>query len=104
MPRLTRVPTEPTQLLGARNGLRVTKRDSQNVFGDEASDLSDSASDFQPSRSATWSLAANDGGSGVDRIAKKPPPPPPPPSRSTKPPPPLPMKRSALSTSEVPHR
>ncbi|KAK3715386.1 hypothetical protein LTR37_007114 [Vermiconidia calcicola] len=100
MPRLSRVPTEPTQIIGARNGLRVTKRDSprEGVFADDQSDYSDSPSTYEPRRSMSWSTAGNDGST----VAKKPPPPPPPPSRSKKPAPPLPLKRSALSTSEVP--
>ncbi|KAK5167376.1 uncharacterized protein LTR77_007075 [Saxophila tyrrhenica] len=101
MPRLSRVPTEPTQILAGRNNLRVTKRvDSSQrdpVFGDDASDASDSASEL--SRISSWTA----GGQQENAISKKGPPPPPPPSRNTKPaPPPLPMKRSALSTGEVP--
>jgi hypothetical protein len=96
MPRLSRVPTEPTQLLGARNNLRVTKRDYQggDTFGDDQSDYSDLS--LAPSRSTSWSVAGQEGSS----IGKKAPPPPP--SRAKKPPPPPPLKRSALSTSEIP--
>ncbi|KAK4540910.1 hypothetical protein LTR36_008418 [Oleoguttula mirabilis] len=105
MPRLTRVPTEPTQLLAGRSQLRIAKRDGQaggpDVFGDDQSDYSDSpASAFeQHSRTASWSASSafsQDSG-GARKM-----PPPPPPSRAKKPPPP-PPKRSALSTSEVPH-
>lgn len=98
MPRLTRVPTEPSTLLGARSNLRITKsRDnsqppSEGVFADDASEYS--RYDEQLQRTASY---GQDGG-----MAKKAPPPPPP-SRASKPkPPPPPMKRSALSTSEVP--
>lgn len=108
MPRLSRVPTEPTQILAGRSQLRITKRDSQvggaDVFGDDQSDYSDSPSAYeQHSRTASWSassaLSQDPYGSGVARKM----PPPPPPSRAKKPPPPPPLKRSALSTSEVPH-
>lgn len=105
MPRLTRVPTEPSTLLGARSNLRITKsRDSsqpppssshEGVFGD------DQSSDNGYSRYDELQRTASYGqdGSGTARKA----PPPPPPSRASKPkPPPPPMKRSALSTSEVP--
>ena len=98
MPRLTRVPTEPTQLLAGRSSLRITKNrdsDAGDVFSDDASDFSESASAFdrlEHSRTNSW---AQEGGKKA--------PPPPPPSRSKKPPPPPPLKRSALSTSEVPH-
>lgn len=105
MPRLARVPTEPSSILGARSNLRITRsRESSqpppDVFGDEASDYSESPSVFdERARNASWSTAAQDGGSTVKKA-----PPPPPPSRASKPkPPPPPMKRSALSTSEVPH-
>ena len=112
-PRLSRVPTEPTHLIGARNGLRVTKREtngigmngnySNGVFADDASDYTQSPTGTELSRTTSWSMNGNDG-SNAAAMSKRGPPPPPP-SRSTKPkaaPPPLPMKRSALSTSEVP--
>ena len=93
MPRLTRVPTEPSTLLGARSNLRITKsRDNsrppdEGVFADDQSDYE------QMQRTTSY---------GQESMAKKAPPPPPP-SRASKPkPPPPPMKRSALSTSEVP--
>ena len=110
LPRLSRVPTEPTQLIGARNGLRATKRDTNgasgvngSVFADDASDYTDSPTGSELSRTTSWSVGGNDG-SNVTGVCKRAPPPPPP-SRATKPkpaPPPPPMKRSALSTSEVP--
>lgn len=107
MPRLTRVPTEPSALLGARSNLRITKsRDGQHqatgggdVFGDDQSDYSQSPSHYGDQRNASWSTTGQDGGSTTKKA-----PPPPPPSRSKKPPPPPPLKRSALSTSEVPAR
>jgi len=98
MPRLSRVPTDPTHLMGGRSQLRVTKRDALpgDVFGDDQSDYSEtstSASAYGHSRTTSWST--QDAGRKA--------PPPPPPSRAKKPPPPPPLKRSALSTSEVPH-
>lgn len=105
MPRLSRVPTEPSALLGARSNLRITKsRDGQHqatagedVFGDDQSEYSQSPSSFADQRNMSWSTTGQDGGSTTKKA-----PPPPPPSRSKKPPPPPPLKRSALSTSEVP--
>jgi hypothetical protein len=97
MPRISRVPTEPTSLLGARSQLRVTKRDGNpgDVFGDEQNDYgADTVAGSELSRTTSWSNTAHDGGKKA--------PPPPPPSRAKKPPPPPPLKRSALSTSEVP--
>lgn len=105
MPRLSRVPTEPSALLGARSNLRITKsRDGQaapgeDVFGDDQSEYSQSPSSFNDYRNTNWSTTGQDGGSTTKKA-----PPPPPPSRSKKPPPPPPLKRSALSTSEVPNR
>jgi len=93
MPRLTRVPTEPTQILASRSQLRVTKRNDSygaDVFGDDQSDISEAPTEL--TRTTSY---GQDGGRKM--------PPPPPPSRAKKPPPPPPMKRSALSTSEVPH-
>ena len=100
MPRLSRLPTEPTQLLAGRSNLRITKnREPSNVFGDENdSETSESPSDYQHSRATSWSVQGMDAAS----TGRKAPPPPPPPSRAKKPPPPPPMKRSALSTSEIP--
>ncbi|KAK3676330.1 hypothetical protein LTR78_003604 [Recurvomyces mirabilis] len=103
MPRLSRVPTDPIALMaaatGGRDGLRVSKRDSQigNVFGDDQSDYSTEPSSAfdRLQHSRTSSFSQQDGGRKA--------PPPPPPSRSKKPPPPPPLKRSALSTSEIPH-
>ena len=98
MPRLTRVPTEPGVIQGARGALRVTKRD--DVFGDEQSDYGDGRDGGMPVVSRTTSWSRETGMEGIG--GRKGPPPPPPPSRSKKPPPPPPLKRSALSTSEVP--
>ena len=104
MPRLARVPTEPSQILGARSHLRITKsREAApssaggDVFGDDQSDYSDQLNEHH--RATSWSTMANDGNGSTTKKA----PPPPPPSRAKKPPPPPPMKRSALSTSEVPN-
>ncbi|KAI7524946.1 hypothetical protein KC331_g17823 [Hortaea werneckii] len=125
MPRLTRVPTEPTPILNSKASLRSTSKPppprepataatSSNVFGDDqSSENSDTASFLHPrpdpQRSASWSQngflsAAAAAGNGSHDVfgAKKTPPPPPPPSRAKKPPPPPPIKRSALSTGEVP--
>ncbi|KAI7006792.1 hypothetical protein D0869_10540 [Hortaea werneckii] len=127
MPRLTRVPTEPTPILTGKASLRSTSKPppprepatatSPNVFGDDQSDETSDTASFlhhphQPdpaARSASWSqngflsAAAAAGNGSHDAFgAKKTPPPPPPPSRAKKPPPPPPMKRSALSTGEVP--
>lgn len=102
-PRLSRVPTEPTQIMSARNGLRVTKRDNLRGggFDEDQSDFTDSPSASELSRTTSWSI---NGQLGSDISKKMPPPPPPVPSRSKKPPPPPPpMRRSALSTTEVPH-
>ncbi|KXL43270.1 hypothetical protein M433DRAFT_156183 [Acidomyces richmondensis BFW] len=104
MPRLTRVPTDPSHILNARSTLRVTKRENQtgggDVFSDDQSDVSTEAASsvFDQSRGGSWtqSTVTHDGS------GRKGPPPPPPPSRTKKPPPPPPMKRSALSTSEIP--
>ncbi|KAI6857810.1 hypothetical protein D0864_15365 [Hortaea werneckii] len=132
MPRLTRVPTEPTPILTGKASLRSTSKPpppreptttttaatTSNIFSDDQSSetsSSDTASflhqhhqQSDPARSASWSqngfLSAAVAGNGSHDVfgAKKTPPPPPPPSRAKKPPPPPPMKRSALSTGEVP--
>ncbi|KAI6880295.1 BAR-domain-containing protein [Hortaea werneckii] len=124
MPRLTRVPTEPTPILTGKASLRSTSKPpppreptttatNSNIFSDDqSSENSDTASFLphqpDPSRSASWSqngflsAAAANGSHDVFSAAKKTPPPPPPPSRAKKPPPPPPMKRSALSTGELP--
>ncbi|KAK4992960.1 hypothetical protein LTR66_006151 [Elasticomyces elasticus] len=107
MPRLARIPTDPSMLL-TKSQLRPVQRDNaaSDVFGDPG-DRTDNPSDyygdrsaspansFGSSRTASWSALE----AGAGRKA----PPPPPPSRSKKPPPPPPLKRSALSTSEVPY-
>ncbi|KAF2086879.1 BAR-domain-containing protein [Saccharata proteae CBS 121410] len=114
MPRLSRVPTEPSSILANRAALRPVRSRGNEVFDDqddygpddsphrgnsrERSVSPASYGSSAPSRAASWSTAdtGNTGG------ARKPPPPPP--SRAKKPPPPPPpMKRSALSSSEVPH-
>ncbi|KAK5108298.1 hypothetical protein LTR62_008613 [Meristemomyces frigidus] len=105
MPRLSRVPTDPTALLaaatsGAGGQLRIGKRNEQtaDIFSDDQSDYSSEPSSAfdRLQHNRTSSFSQENGG-------RKAPPPPPPPSRSKKPPPPPPLKRSALSTSEIPH-
>ena len=94
MPRLSRVPTDPTQILAGRSQLRITKRDQgADVFGDEQNDYQpESPGGYEEHpRTASWSVARGGGaieeaGDGGRRM-----PPPPPPSRAKKPPPPLPM-------------
>lgn len=84
MPRLSRVPTEPTAILAGRAQLRSTSRQS-DIFGDDSEG------------SAFGSETAS-----VSSTTKRAPPPPPPSRAKKPPPPPPPMKRSALSASEVP--
>ncbi|KAJ9623586.1 hypothetical protein H2203_005848 [Taxawa tesnikishii (nom. ined.)] len=111
MPRLSHVPTEPSML--GRDRLRPVRRDtSSDVFGDPDDDSeslnrtysydersASPATSFGsvPSRSTSWAMDQ------PAPTANKKIPPPPPPSRSKKPPPPPPLKRSSLSTSEVPY-
>lgn len=101
MPRLTRVPTEPSSILANRAQLRPVRK--PDVFGDPDEDsvyasrtASPATSVGSGSRSASWSTYD----SGANNGAKKAPPPPPP-SRAKKPAPPPPMKRSALSSSDL---
>jgi hypothetical protein len=105
---LSRVPTDSSQISNMRLNLRATKsKDSAygaNVFEDADSEFNDHGHGNghgyeQQTRSPSWSM----GGNPPDWATGKKAPPPPPPSRSKKPPPPPPMKRSALSTSEIPH-
>lgn len=111
--RLSRVPTEPTQVLAGRGNLRPTQR---NTFADDYDEDYGSANGHQPYRRdrSPPSPAPSSQGSVISRAASwsnhdlpvmgKKAPPPPPPSRAKKPPPPPPpMKRSALSSSEVSH-
>lgn len=101
---LSRVPTDSSQISNMRLNLRATKsKDSgygANVFEDANSEESDGNgngfSGLEQRRAPSFSA-------GQDWASGKKAPPPPPPSRAKKPPPPPPMKRSALSTSEVPH-
>jgi len=102
---LSRVPTDSSQISNMRLNLRSTQsKDSgygANVFEDADSEVSDAGygnGHGSYGRSPSWSQGANG-----DWASGKKAPPPPPPSRAKKPPPPPPMKRSALSTSEVPH-
>lgn len=102
VPRITRAPTEPSTLLGARSNLRITKsRDGsqpptsshEGLFADDQGENGGASRYDELQRTTSY---------GPDGMAKKAPPPPPP-SRASKPkPPPPPMKRSALSTSELP--
>jgi len=104
---LSRVPTDSSQISNMRLNLRATtSKDSgygANVFEDADSEFNDHGNGnghrYEQTRSPSWSMGANQ----PDWATGKKAPPPPPPSRSKKPPPPPPMKRSALSTSEVPH-
>jgi len=108
MPRLSRVPTEPSVLLASRPQLRPIKRGAidTNVFGDPSDNYLETSSPDRyhndipaspatsqgtvPTRTASWTSL--DTGS----VGKKAPPPPPP-SRAKKPaPPPPPMKKSGL--------
>ncbi|KAL2358747.1 BAR domain-containing protein [Cryomyces antarcticus] len=115
MPRLTRVPTEPSVLTANRSQLRQVKRGQTrgDVFGDPTDELESSSPDRSygersvspatsyssiPSRTTSCSNFDTTSASGLKKV-----PPPPPPSRSKKPPPPPPMKKSALSTSEMPY-
>ncbi|KAF1985900.1 BAR-domain-containing protein [Aulographum hederae CBS 113979] len=113
MPSLSRVPTDSqAMILNGRSHLRPVMRPTINsdIFNDPSddtalngtspdryySDQADSPATSNGSRSTSWSIMEN--GGGTKKAA-----PPPPPSRSKKPPPPLPVKRSLLSSSEVPH-
>jgi hypothetical protein len=111
--RLSRVPTEPTQVLAGRGNLRPVRQ--TNTFADEYEDDYSGANGHQPyrrdrsppspensSQGSVLSRAASWSNHDLPLAGKKAPPPPPP-SRAKKPPPPPPMKRSALSSSEVSH-
>lgn len=98
--RLSRIPTEPAGML-ARAALRPVPANRGADIDDDSSVYSNGRSDSPtaslgriPSRNTSWSTEASTGGKKA--------PPPPPPSRAKKPPPPPPMKRSSLSTSEIP--
>lgn len=103
--RLSRAPTEP---FSNRPQLRpVQPPPPVSSFVDNEDDFQGSSS---PARSASPAASYTSVGSRTasystsdNPLARKAPPPPPPPSRSKKPPPPPPMKRSTLSTSEVPY-
>jgi hypothetical protein len=114
LPRLTRVPTEPTSVLASRAGLRPVRQTStfDDQYAEEYAGTNGNRRDRSPpspatshgsvaSRAASWSQSTSD--LAAPGSVKKAPPPPPP-SRSKKPaPPPPPMKRSALSASETSH-
>jgi hypothetical protein len=106
MPRLSRVPTEPSAILANRAQLRPVK--NRDTFADPSDDSNHGSSSPYRDRSPS---PATSYGSGASRSASwttyetsssaKKAPPPPPPSRSKKPPPPPPpMKRSALNVTE----
>jgi hypothetical protein len=102
--KLSRAPTEPTAILAAnRLALRPAghrdqieqERDEQRYFNGRSD--SPTSLNSAPSRSTSWSTVDTSIG-GSKKI------PPPPPSRAKKPAPPAPpMKRSALSTSQIPY-
>lgn len=116
-PRLSRVPTEPTALLvaGRPQQLRPVKPRAHDIFTDSPvdddgdrspggyygyNDRSDSPTSFGSLRSQSASFAE---AGAVGSVKKAPPPPPPSRAKKPAPPPPPPMKRSTLSTSQVPH-
>ncbi|KAI9721514.1 MAG: hypothetical protein M1812_002276 [Candelaria pacifica] len=117
VPRTSRIPSEPMALTNSRTQLRPLTRVNTNndVFGDPSDD-STFNSNSSPERSygENCESPATSYGSVPSRNASsttlnagfsngKKAPPPPPPSRGKKPPPPPPMKRSALSTYDVPY-
>ncbi|KAF2861926.1 BAR-domain-containing protein [Piedraia hortae CBS 480.64] len=80
IPRLSRVPTDPTHLIGARSQLRVTKRGpAGDLYEDDPSSSTEQVGD----------------------VGFKKAPPPPPPSRAKKPPPPPPVKRGVISSNDA---
>lgn len=110
VPRMTRIPTEPTAVLAHRAGLRPVRQ--TNTFADDYAE--DYAGTNGHRRDRSPPSPATSQGSVLSRTASwsqnseaptgKKAPPPPPPSRSKKPPPPPPpMKRSTLSSSETSH-
>ncbi|KAF2841535.1 BAR-domain-containing protein [Patellaria atrata CBS 101060] len=113
LPRLTRVPTEPTSILAGRAGLRPVNRATNDVFDDPSDDSSRINESSSPDRgyygrersvSPATSYASSAGRAtswDVGAAQAKKMPPPPPPARKKPAPPPPPMKRSALSSSEV---
>lgn len=99
--KLVRIPTEPTALVQAHRGnLRAVSTNLDHRQDDyERSDSPMSRVSTTPSRTASWSTPDTSGSAGPKKTI-----PPPPINRAKKPPPPPPpMKRSALSTSQLPH-
>ncbi|KAF1971787.1 BAR-domain-containing protein [Bimuria novae-zelandiae CBS 107.79] len=112
--RLSRVPTEPTQVLAGRGNLRPVRQ--TNTFADDYEDDYAGSNGQQSyrrdrsppspapsSQSSVMSRAASWSNHDLPLQGKKAPPPPPPSRAKKPPPPPPPMKRSALSSSEVSH-
>ena len=97
--KLVRIPTEPTALVQAHRGnLRQVSTNYDNKDDYERSDSPMSRVGTTPSRTTSWSAVDTNGSAGPKKTI------PPPINRAKKPPPPPPpMKRSALSTSSVPH-
>lgn len=103
--KLSRVPTEPGALLtGSRLALRPAGHRDQidqerdERFSNTRSDSPTASLGSMPSRTTSWSTVDTMSPGGSKKI------PPPPPSRAKKPaPPPPPMKRSTLSTSQIPN-
>lgn len=106
MPRLNRVPTEPSAMLARVGSLRPIARQLDDPAGAERYfERNDSPIGFVSSRTTSWgsdgpasSIASVSGRIGEGKKA----PPPPPPNRAKKPPPPPPMKRSAASMGQIP--
>jgi len=99
--KLVRIPTEPTALVQAHRGnLRQVSTNFENKHDEyDRSDSPMSRVSTTPSRSTSWSAVDTNGSAGPKKTI-----PPPPVNRAKKPPPPPPpMKRSALSTSQIPH-
>jgi hypothetical protein len=99
--KLVRIPTEPTALVQAHRGnLRSVSSNLDHNDGYDKSDSPMSRASTTPSRTASWSAVDTNanGSTGPKKTI------PPPINRAKKPPPPPPpMKRSALSTSQIPH-
>jgi len=112
--RISRVPTEPTQMLAGRSSnLRPVRQtstfadeyeeDDANTNGHQTYRRDKSPSPAASSQGSVMSRAASWSNQDMPVMGKKAPPPPPPSRAKKPPPPPPPMKRSALSSSEVSH-
>lgn len=114
MPRLTRVPTEPTAILANRSQLRPVRRPGldTDVFNDPYDDSNQGSSSpfrnrspspatsYGSQRSASWAVPET----GTPTTKRAAPPPPPAPRggiAGKKAPPPPPPKRSALGQNEI---